>query len=80
MARTIEITFNNRSEGFVLPINPKTFEISEQHLNQKVTLLNIGEINLIGNRGLITCSLQSFFPSSKSPHFKRADRLYKQLL
>lgn len=74
MARTIEITFNNRAEGFVLPINPKTFELSEQNLNQKVTLLNIGEINLIGNRGLVTCSLSSFFPSSQSPHFKRAAR------
>ena len=74
MARTMEITFNNRAEGFVLPINPKTFELSEQNLNQKVTLLNIGEINLIGNRGLVTCSLSSFFPSSKSPHFRRADR------
>lgn len=74
MARTIEITFNNRAEGFVLPINPKTFELAEQNLNQKITLLNIGEINLIGNRGLVTCTLSSFFPSSKSPHYKRANR------
>lgn len=74
MSRTIEITFNNRSEGFVLPINPKTIELSEQNLNQRITLLNIGEINLIGNRGLIACTLSSFFPSPKSPHYKRADR------
>lgn len=74
MPRTIELTFGNRSEGFTLPINPKTFELSEASLNQKVTLLNIGEVNLLGNRGLITCSLSSFFPSSKSPHYKRADK------
>lgn len=74
MPRKIEITFDNRSEGFVLPINPKSVEFSQPNLNQKLTLLNIGEINLIGNRGLIPCTLSSFFPSSKSPHFKRADR------
>lgn len=74
MPRTIELTFDNRSEGFTLPINPKTFELLEPNLNQKVTLLNIGEVNLLGNRGLVTCSLSSFFPSEKSPHYKRADR------
>lgn len=74
MERTIELTFNNREEGFTLPINPKTVEFSEANLNQKITLLNVGEINLIGNRGLISCTLSSFFPSSLSPHFKRADR------
>lgn len=74
IARTIELTFDNRSEGFTLPINPKTFELSEPSLNQKATLLNIGEVNLLGNRGLITCTLSGLLPSSKSPHYKRADR------
>ena len=74
MARTIELSFDNRREGFVLPINPKTLELSDPNLNQKLTLLNMGEINLIGNRGLITCSLSSFFPSTRSPFYKRANR------
>lgn len=74
MPRTIELTFNNRAEGFTLPINPKSFELSEASLNQKITLLNIGEVNLLGNRGLVMCALSSFFPSPKSPHYKRADR------
>lgn len=74
MARTFELTSNNRSEGFVLPINPQSFELAGAALNQKVTLLNMGEVNLLGHRGLITGSLSGFFPSERSPHFKRADR------
>lgn len=72
--RTIELSFNNHEEMFVLPINPAEFEFTEAHNNQKFTLLNIGEINLIGHRGLVSGSLSSFFPSSRSPLARYADR------
>ncbi len=61
MKRIIEMTFNNREEGFILPINPQTLEISEANKNTKIDLLNVGEINLIGNRGLKVITLSSFF-------------------
>lgn len=72
--RSIELTYNNREEGFLLPINPSSFEFIESHLNQTTTILDIGEINLIGHRGLISCSLSSFFPSSYSPFFSKAEK------
>lgn len=72
--RIFEFSTQNRDDVIRLPINPSSFELSEPKLNQKITLLNIGEINLLGNRGLVTCALSSFFPSPKSPHFHRADR------
>lgn len=72
--RTIELSFNNHEEMFELPINPAEFEFTEAHGNQKITLLNIGEVNLIGHRGLITGSLASFFPSAASPFSRYADR------
>lgn len=72
--RTIELSFNNKEEAFILPINPIEFEFSEANLNQTINILDIGEINLIGHRGLVSCRLSSFFPSSSSPHYSRADR------
>ncbi len=72
--RTIELSFNNHEEMFELPINPAEFEFTEPHNNQRITLLNIGEVNLIGHRGLVSGSLSSFFPSSCSPLARYADR------
>ena len=68
------ISYNNHEEMFNLPINPTEFEFTEGQNNQKITLLNIGEVNLIGHRGLVTGSLSSFFPASSSPLSRYADR------
>ena len=59
--RIIELSYNNHEEMFNLPINPSEFEFSETQNNQKITLLNIGEVNLIGHRGLV---IVQFFPVS----------------
>lgn len=72
--RTIELSFNNHEEMFNLPINPAEFEFTEAHNNQRITLLNIGEVNLIGHRGLVSGSLSGFFPSTISPLARYADR------
>lgn len=72
--RTIELSYNNHEEMFNLPINPAEFEFLEAQNNQKITLLNIGEVNLIGHRGLVSGSLSSFFPSADSPFARYADR------
>ncbi len=73
MNRIVEMTFNNREEGFILPINPQSLELSEANKNIKIDLLNIGEINLIGNRGLKGITLSSFFPNVKS-HFNKVGK------
>lgn len=72
--RIIELSYNNHEEMFQLPINPEKFEFTESHNNQKITLLNIGEVNLMGHRGLVTGSFSSFFPSPASPFARYADR------
>lgn len=73
MERVFEFSFNNREEVFTLPINPTQFELSHPQLNSTITLANIGEINFIGKRGLVTGNLSSFFPSRNSPFASRAD-------
>ncbi len=80
--RIIELSFNNHEESFVLPVNPKTLELTEGNKNNKLDLLNIGEINLIGNRGLKYLTISSFFPSIDS-HFNKLSKEpieYKNLL
>lgn len=72
--RKIEISIKNRKEVIELPINPSSIEIKGTQLNQRITLLNKGEINLKGNSGLRGTSLSSFFPSSKSPFYKYAKK------
>ena len=59
--RVIELSVNNRKEVIELPINPSSVEFTEKQLNQTITLLNIGEANLKGERGLKYTKLSSFF-------------------
>ena len=44
--RVIELSVDNRSEVIELPINPKTVEFTSKQLNQTITLLEMGEVNL----------------------------------
>lgn len=72
--RTIELSVDNRREVIKLPINPSNVEFTEKQLNQVITLLNMGEVNLKGKRGLKHTKISSFFPSKKSPHYKYAKK------
>lgn len=65
--RIIELSVDNRSEVIELPINPKTVEFTSKQLNQTITLLEMGEVNLAGDRGLKRTKFSSFFPSENSP-------------
>lgn len=70
--RVIELSTGNRNEVIELPVNPASVEFTEKQLNQTITLLNIGEANLKGERGLKYTKLSGFFPSEQSPFFKYA--------
>ncbi len=74
MERIIELSFNNREDVFILPINPPEMVFTSRQMNQKINLLDTGEINLIGAKGLISTEISSFFPSPTSPFFRRAKK------
>lgn len=81
--RQIELSVNGRTDRIVLPVNPAEVEVSMPQLNQKQTLLNMGSVNLKGNRDLVTVKLSSFFPGRSSPFFRYAEttpKLYKERL
>lgn len=69
--RIIDLSVNNRQESIQLVVNPASFDIVDQQNNQQVTLLDVGTVNLLGERGVKTITLQSFFPSTFSPLYIR---------
>lgn len=62
------LSFNNRSEILQLPVTP-LFNVSTGQNNQTVNLYNKGEINLPGQRGLNTLTLNSFFPHPENNYY-----------
>ena len=51
------------SDQMLLPVTPSEFQITEKHGNTTVVVNSLGEINLLGKRGLKEGSLSSFFPN-----------------
>lgn len=56
----------------VLPINPTELEIIMPQLNKRQTLLNMGTVNVKGNRDVATVRISSFFPGRSSPFYRYA--------
>jgi hypothetical protein len=51
-----------------LPVLPSSFSIETKQNNQSVNIVHIGDINLIGNRGLKSLAFSSFFPLHEGKH------------
>ena len=56
----------------VLPINPAELEVVMPQLNKRLTLLNMGTVNMKGNRDVATVTISSFFPGHQSPFYSYA--------
>lgn len=74
MKRLIELSRDNHGQSVILPINPPSIQITAGQKNQTIDLLERGEILALGNSGLASVSLASFFPAPTSPFFRYADR------
>ncbi len=57
------LSWQNNTEMFMLPITPSKFELTNPHLNKVVNINDLGDINLIGKRGLSEITIESFFPN-----------------
>ena len=53
----------SNSDKIMLPVNPESFSFTEKHNNTSVNVNSIGEVNLIGKRGLKEGTISSFFPN-----------------
>ena len=52
-------------EKVVMPVTPESFKVDNTYKNSTLDINAIGEINMIGNRGLETISFDGFFPAQK---------------
>lgn len=60
----MEIWFKaSNSDKFMLPVNPESFSFTEKHNNTSVVVNSLGEVNLLGKRGLKEGTISSFFPN-----------------
>lgn len=68
----VDIIFsaNNNAEVMVLPIVPPDIQVSEPQDNEDFDGIN-GKLKLIGNMGLRTMTIESFFPVGKDYSFIR---------
>lgn len=72
----IFLSVNNREQVIQLPIVPPEFKIKSPVNNEVFTTINQGDIKLIGERGLKSLIIESFFPNRDYP-FAR-DKTYKR--
>lgn len=56
---------HTNSDKFMFPVNPEEFFFTEKHINTSVNVVKLGEINLLGKRGLKEGVLTSFFPAKE---------------
>ena len=54
---------NTDKDKFLLPVKPSEFTVTVGSKNTVVNVVNLGDINLIGNTGLREITLSSFFPA-----------------
>ena len=59
----MEFWLQQNSDKFQLPVKPSDYTVSVSHKNTVVNVIQVGDINLIGNTGLREISLKSFFPA-----------------
>lgn len=48
-----------------LPVTPESYNVSTSQNNQTVNIISLGDLNLMGNKGLKELSFSSFFPANK---------------
>lgn len=49
-------------DSIQLPIRPGAFEVSQENTHQTVNVQTLGNVSILGKRGLKAFSLKSFFP------------------
>lgn len=69
MRKTRTVLLVTGDGQFELAVNPPEISVTQDNKDKTIDLLNVGEINVPGMRGLIKVSLATFLPDSNSPFF-----------
>ncbi|MEF2246226.1 LysM peptidoglycan-binding domain-containing protein [Paenibacillus sp. IITD108] len=59
----VELSFNNKAEAIILPVNPQSMEISETGNGSTYDVMGLGQVNVIKDRELTEYSFSSIFPA-----------------
>jgi len=66
----IFLSINNREQVIQLPIIPEEIEVQFANENETFKTIQFGDLNLIGNKGLKSLNIQTFFPNKEYPFAK----------
>lgn len=69
----IFLSINNREQVIQLPIVPSSFQISSTNNHEVYKTVNQGDLNLVGDKGLETVTLSSFFPKQHYSFSRNTD-------
>lgn len=56
-------TLSNGTNSVSFPVSPGDFEVTNPYQNSTVNINNLGQINMLGKRGLASLKFSSFFPA-----------------
>ena len=66
----MQLTINGETIRF--PVLPETFSVKSPGKNESATVLGLGDINIIRDKGLAEISWKSFFPAHMAPYVSTA--------
>lgn len=67
MRKTRTIAFIMDDGRYELAVNPSELSVTQESKDRTIDLLNVGEVNVPGNRGLIKVTISTFLPDRDSP-------------
>ena len=67
MRKTRTVLLVTDDGQFELSVNPPEISVTQDNKDKTIDLLNVGEINVPGMRGLIKVSISTFLPDGNSP-------------
>ena len=71
----IFLSINNREKVIQLPVLPAEFTVQSPQQNESYQTIEIGEINLIGNKGLKSIGFSSIFPAIRLAYSRNSSML-----
>ena len=69
MRKTRTIMMMVEGGQYELAVNPPELTVTQESKDRTIDLLNVGEVNVAGNRGLIKVTISTFLPDAGSPFY-----------
>lgn len=69
MRKTRSVLIVTEGSRYELAVNPREISVTQDSKDKTIDLLNVGEVNVPGNRGLIKVALATFLPDADSPFY-----------